>query len=293
MTQLVESDNVSDAWLRAMRALRDEKGEAANLIVCLHSPVMECLAVTAALNALLESHPKAFPIEKIAGTIFPREFYLPDRLGTDAQSHLYQNHRMARVIEDRWNRKGNYFDRMVRWPGRAGTEINQLEEKICYYRAEVGRGKRVCNAFEIALSSPEGAPCEDEERAIQIYDPERDRSIMSFPCLSHISISMTKGQLHMTATYRNQFFLQKAYGNYFGLLRLLNFLAREIGTEVGDLVCIATHADDEIGKSGFKRSDTNRLLEECENMMQTVPSVPFELSYVRPVASKSQTMLAV
>ena len=296
MTRLIECDNVSEAWLEAMRALGEERGETANMIVCLRSPVVECPAVTAALDTFLRSHPKAFPIEKIAGTIFPREFYLPDRLGADAQRHLYDNHRLARIIEDRWSKKGNYFDRMVRWPGRDGSEINQLEKKIGYYRAEVGRGKGICNIFEIALSNPENASYDasyaDEEQDIRIYDPERDRSIMSFPCLSHVSISMTKGKLHMTATYRNQFFLQKAYGNYLGLLRLLNFLAREIGIEVGELVCIATHADDEVGSQGFKRSAVSHLLRRCEDMVQAVPSVPVELLYVRPVPSRSRTALA-
>lgn len=280
MVEAIQSDNVSEAWLRAMLTLRKEEGETANLIVCLRPPVVECPAITAALDGLLRSHLKAFPIEKVAETIFPREFYLPERLGADAACHLYENHRLVRVIEERWNRKGNYFERMVRWPGRGGNDINQLEKKIEYYRAEVRRGKRICNTFEIAISAPDGTACGDED--IRIYDPERDRSIMSFPCLSHISVSLTKGRLHMTATYRNQYFLQKAYGNYLGLLRLLDFLAREIGVEVGDLVCVATHADDEVGNPGFTRRTVGRLLSECEGLLQSTASVPVEISYVRP-----------
>lgn len=293
MARLVDSGNVSEAWLRAMRTLGEDGGETAHLIVCLGPSVMECPAVTTALDGLLRLNPKAFPIEKVAGTIFPREFYLPDRLGAGARHHLYENHRMARVIEDRWSRKGNYFDRMVRWPGRDGSHINQLEKKINYYRDEVARGKRTCNAFEIALDNPDAAACAGEDDDIRIYDPARDRSPLGFPCLSHISISLSKRRLHMTATYRNQYFLQKAYGNYLGLLRLLNFLAREIGVEAGELLCIATHADDENGDPGFKRPAVRRLLSECESLLQTEPSVPVEISYVRPLTSRRQAAVAV
>lgn len=285
MSECISSGNISEAWLHAMHSLAREGGETANLIVCLRPPVLECPAVTASLDSLLRSHPTAFPIEKVAGTIFPREFYLPDRLGPGAQRHLYENHRRARLIEERWSRKGNYFDRMIRWPARDGSEINQLERKIEYYREEVKRGKRTCNAFEIAVDVPGDGACADDDD-IRIYDPERDKSIMSFPCLSHVSISLSKGKLHLTATYRNQFFLQKAYGNYLGLMRLLDFLAREIRVEVGELVCVATHADDEIGNSGFTRRSVGRLLSDCEGLLQTTRSAPVQNAYARPLMGR-------
>ena len=287
MAVFIPSGSVSEAWLRSMLSLREQDGEMAHLVVCLQPPVMECPAVTAALDDLLRRHPKAFPIRKVAGTIFPREFYLPDRLGAGARQHLYENHGLARTIEKRTNRKGTYFDRMVCWPGGDG-EINQLENKIIYLRKMVAKGTHTCNAFEIALAS---APAEDrpEGQDIQIYDPERDRSIYGFPCLSHISISLVKGKLHLTAMYRNQYFLQKAYGNYLGLLRLLAFLAREIGVEAGELLCVATHADDEAGDGPvFKRSVVQQLLSDCGRLLLDTPSTPVETLYVRPALGRDQ-----
>ena len=285
MAKFIRSNNISKVWLRALAALENEAGTTTNLIICLIPPFIESTAITAALDTFLQVNPKAFSIEKIAGTIFPREFYIPDRLGAAAQEHLYKNHRLARIIESRWSRKGNYFDRMVSWPARDGSEINQLEKKISYYREELGRDKRTCNVFEIATNSPNLISNTLDDADIQIYDPEQDCSIMSFPCLSHISVSLSKSKLHMTAIYRNQYFLQKAYGNYLGLLRLLSFLAREIDVEVGELVCVATHANDEVGSNGFKRSEVKQLLDDCARLLPMTPPMPVQTTYIRPVIS--------
>ena len=83
---------------------------------------------------------------------------------------------------------------------------------------------------------------------------------MGFPCLSHISLTLYKGRLNMTALYRNQHFIRKAYGNYLGLSRLLRFICREVGCEAGALVCVAAHADAELGNG---KRDINKLVLDC------------------------------
>ena len=45
---------------------------------------------------------------------------------------------------------------------------------------------------------------------------------MGFPCLSHVSLSLQKGVVHMTAIYRNHEFIKRGYGNYVGLGRVLH-----------------------------------------------------------------------
>ncbi len=290
MTLLIESDNISSAWLQAMLALQKNGGEMANLIVSILPNPTECKAVTVALDRFLSTNPKAFSLEKVAGTIFPWELYLPELLGLAAQTHLYENHQLVRLIERRFNKKGNYFDRMVCWPGPGGTTVNQLEKKISDYRNAVARGCGTHNAFEISLSpvtddSYSEVAVNDLEREgedIRLYDPNLDRSIMGFPCLSHISISLIKHKLHMTATYRNQFFIQKAYANYLGLYRLLAFLAREIGVETGELACVATHADDEAGSNKWTtKSAVNTLLADCKQLLAQTPFTPAETTFSR------------
>jgi hypothetical protein len=46
----------------------------------------------------------------------------------------------------------------------------------------------------------------------------------------------------MTAHYRNHYFVERAYGNYLGLGRLLVFIAHEAGLEPGRLLCVSGHA---------------------------------------------------
>ena len=279
MSELIKSNNISEAWLKSMRYLQTQHGEAANLFVSLSTPALVCAAVTDFLDSFLLRDPKGLSIEKTASTIFPSEFYLPELLGTCAQDHLYQCHRKVRRFEERWNKGGSYFDRMVHWQGRDKV-VNQLERKIDLYRKQLTLNHEAANFFEIAFSDPEedASTFSLEGEAIRTYDPDLDHSIYSFPCLSHISISLSKRKLHMTAVYRNQYFIQKAYGNFLGLLRLLHFLAREIGVETGELVCVATHADNEIGDKGFGKVVTEQALLKCEELLSLTPSRPIELA---------------
>jgi hypothetical protein len=65
----------------------------------------------------------------------------------------------------------------------------------------------------------------------------------------------------MTAMYRRHHYLARAYGNFLGLARLLNFLAHESGNEVGEMLVVGTHAEvEELSKNAGIR-----LLEELRS----------------------------
>jgi hypothetical protein len=90
---------------------------------------------------------------------------------------------------------------------------------------------------------------------LAVYRPELDAKLgMGFPCLSHVSLKLdlALGIVHLTAIYRNQYYLQRAYGNFLGLLRLQAFIARELGIGQGEFVCHATHAKLEAGRGIVK-----------------------------------------
>lgn len=72
---------------------------------------------------------------------------------------------------------------------------------------------------------------------------------------------MHANAIHLTALYRNQGFLRKAYGNYVGLARLARFFAREVGVGVGEIVCVASHADVELDLAGKRALE--RLAADC------------------------------
>ena len=238
-------------------------GKAINLVTVIESTVGEDLAIRRQLDAFLSSRRsgKTWPVSTVANTIFPASLYLP-RLREAARDHLYNMHREGADIRRRLpaNRSGNYFDRLIAWPGQAGS-FNQLDHVI----QRLGAGERrnpLSSAYELAISNPEVDAAVTDE--LRIYKPGTDNSPIGFPCLSHISLTSVDGTLHMTAMYRNQHFLRKAYGNYVGLSTLLGFLSHEAELQPGELVCIATHADAEIGAGqGFGKRDVVSLVDAC------------------------------
>ena len=65
------------------------------------------------------------------------------------------------------------------------------------------------------------------------------------PCLNYLAVQLDVGPpltLGLLCTYRNHDFLERAYGNYWGLCNLLRFMADETGAQPGPLTCISSRA---------------------------------------------------
>lgn len=75
--------------------------------------------------------------------------------------------------------------------------------------------------------------------AAPVYLPGRDTSAMGFPCLSFCSFQLDHGRLHMVAHYRRQHLIERGYGNYLGLSRLLCYVSEQVGLEPGQLMVVA------------------------------------------------------
>ena len=105
--------------------------------------------------------------------------------------------------------------------------FNQLAFFIDRLRKQSKKG-HLSSAYELGVSHP-------IDGELRVQAPWIDKRTMWFPCLSHISLTLDEGVVNMTATYRNQTFVSRAYGNYVGLSRLLRFIAKESGTEAGEL----------------------------------------------------------
>jgi hypothetical protein len=255
--RVIEEDNLSLAWLGATSHLLDRQGRDVNLVVCIAKPLAEDAHVSQTLDSFLSEHGEQ-GIVTVANTVFPQSLYQP-QLGGEAREHLYQSYARAYRVarRHRSNQSGTYFHRLVEWPGKDGP-VNQLEHVILSLQRELRRGHH-SSIYELGLSVvemiPEGEPSEGGGSSfdLRIQMPGRDKRLRGFPCLSHISLTLMKGRLHMSALYRNQHFIRKAYGNYVGLGRLLAFLCCEAGCEPGELVCVASHADAEVSAFGRRR----------------------------------------
>jgi hypothetical protein len=257
MAHLVQSKNLSQAWVEAMERLVElPGGKAVNFNVAFPADGVDDQRVSEEIDAFLrerelrsEDH-EVLEVGTVANTIFPDALY-HHHLGDAAAARLYENYELSMRMHRRRKRdKDTYFNRLTAYPVVAdqskkldmelapnGT-FNQLD-----YHVRRLRGQRtsahLSSSYEMGLSHPFDAE-------LRVHAPLRDKRMSGFPCLSHISLTLADDRVHMTATYRNQTFITRAYGNYLGLARLLRFVATETGARPGEVEVVATHADAEI-----------------------------------------------
>lgn len=271
MTKFIHTQDLSSAWLDALEHLLLCGGKDTNVIVAIERVNEEILDVRQFLDDFLQERSgrrgeEFVPVTTVANTIFPQALYQPQR-GSEARAFLYQRYEQSFAVAKRYqpNRYGTYFRRMVSWQ-TGQKKVNQLEAIINRLCRGLSRPNPLSSAYEIGISdvieTDVGAP---ETGEIRIYQPDYDDGrLMGFPCLSHISLTLFKRRLHLTALYRNQYFIHKAYGNYVGLSRLLRFLCQEIGCEPGELTCVASHADAELTMG--KRAIAS-LIQRCKSRL--------------------------
>jgi len=256
MTVLVSGNTVSHAWLAAVRHLQDTaSGQCSNLAVSMRNPTTEDAAIRRELDTFIRASRPRHPIPKIetvAGTIFPAAFYRP--AAADPQRHLYEWEAKIRAVVRKHpeNRHGTYFERLVAYPGKNDETFNQLHHILERLRSAAAHGWRHANFYELA-----------------VFHAERDSYPVGFPCLSHISVTLVDGRLDATALYRNQFFVARAYGNFVGLGLLLSFLAIESGFELGELLCVASHA--KLEYDTYTKRAVHSLISACESKSKESP----------------------
>ena len=259
MAHFVAGTNVSEAWLKSSQILLEARHSTiANLCIAIADPTTDIQAVRETLGSFrtqcVGEGRRHIPskIATVAGTIFPNDLYRTT--AEDPERHLYALERMIRpaIKRDPQNRRGTYFQRLVAYPESkqaSGQLLNQLKAVLARLRRDKDRGYRNGNKYELA-----------------IFHPSRDNNLQGFPCLSHMSLTLSAGTLSATALYRNQYFVDRAYGNFIGLGNLLAFLSAESGFNCGELLSIASHARLEVGAFGKHR--LTKLLSDCACAMK-------------------------
>lgn len=232
----VNAESVSDAWREAMRALFATSGRRAiHTVVRVTDPVAHTDATWADLDGWLTRH-ELYSIDTVANTIFPRH------IAATSRSHAELVHRYRRMyptLRERLpaNRNGTYFGRLVAYPSANG-EFDQLGAVINRIHQERKGGRAKQARYEAAFAHP--TDLTDDTAAAVIYMPGTDNNAMAFPCLSHCSFQIDRdGQVHLLAHYRSQYMVQRAYGNYVGLGRLLAYVAEQSGLRTGHLTVVA------------------------------------------------------
>lgn len=269
MSKHVGGPNIASAWVAAFNALSAAKGyEIVNLTVTIEDPALELLGVRQQIDrqvAALRAAGRARfdkSVHTVANTIFPVSLYRAGRPDAFYEAvRKGQSHRDGSITS--WGPKGGtYAGRLVAYPTYGGGELNQIKRVIHYLDADTTYRDR----YEIALTRE--APDEDldipaasPDASASTFVPGYDNATRGGQCLSHISLNVTDDRLSMTALYRHQTFVSRAYGNFLGLARLQHFLVQEAQKplQVGELMVVASHA--EIEAPAAARRD--ELLESC------------------------------
>jgi hypothetical protein len=257
MSELLHAvPSVSEAWLLSLeRTAEAPGGRAVHVVSTVTEPGTEIGPVRQVLDDVLAAA-EAQPVETVAETIFPISLYpdpgidwSPELAGRDqealdqAAATLYESYTdmLPLLLTVSANSRGTYFSRMITWPGKEAGGTNQLAARIDGLRREHAARRLTHNALDIDVAA-DALAGENDLRGLQVY-AATDRRIRSFPCLTHIDLTLYRGRLHATAVYRHQYLIDKAYGNLLGLSWLLGFLCQQSGWEMGELAVHATLAD--------------------------------------------------
>ena len=223
---VITDSNVSRAWSRLLlRVINGAGTEVAPLTLSVGggpdgSALAEDPLVRTALDRLLERKGRR-SVDDVAFTIFPQRLWAI--CATRAQLFDLYIATLPRwqALNRRLNRRGLYFERMVRY-GRGPCDGNQLEWVLSQYASRPGIRRSMLQ--------------------VAIFDPERDHvpdAQLGFPCLQQISFEPTSAGLVVNAFYATQQIFDKAYGNYIGLAQLGFFMAQQMQMRLARLNVVA------------------------------------------------------
>jgi thymidylate synthase len=223
---LIVTRSFQIAWVEAARHLSEAGGSTANLVV----HVKDVTAFNSELHDRVTSFAKSIdvlPPKDVAYTVFPHTPYWQSK----SAAEIYRRYNETGGFYDRSRRRphsgwGTYFRRMTHYERPNGEIVNQLDKVISAIR-NWKSARQAAYAIVIAQPGPDTARPEGS------------------PCLSYIAPQVTIGDpltVGLLCVYRNHDFVERAYGNYWGLCELAKFIARETGAEPGALTCVSSHA---------------------------------------------------
>lgn len=224
-----------EAWFAAMEYLiAQDDMTALNVVLEVQNPSIGTALsrkIKNDFNQLLVDA-NQYSIHSVAETIFPGEEYR--KHGVSGVFKNYPDKIYPVLKKENANCRGTYAYRLVRGFDSKNQECNPLENCIERMKSELKNKSTKRAIYEISVDDVETIPIN-----------RNDNSYMGFPCLSHLSFKLMKNEnkVHLTAMYRKHFYVSKALGNLLGLAKLLDFVARELGIEVGTLVCHSTFAE--------------------------------------------------
>ena len=237
---IVTAPSFQTAWANAILMLSESKWDLWNLVVQIENPELIEDTIHKSMCAFSKENGLIGP-DQVAYTIFPYKLF---HTGVNRQRlyNVYWRYFRSNHLATHSNWRGTYFERMIRY-----KPINDNDEPI----DQLGNIIDSINGRTVNYG---------KSYVIVIPYPNRDgRRIMGAPCLNYITVQVegspqTGMSISLLAVYRNHDFLKRAYGNYLGLCKLLQYIAAETNSNLGRVTCISSHA-----YVPFKKNDIKRL----------------------------------
>lgn len=248
----IKGVSVVDVWLQGVTYLLEEVGspyEELDIYLKVSDPLKLSPTdrkIYDLVDAFLTENDRAQSIHTVAETIFPYSYYR--RLGMKGVLEQY-----ADDMEEIWKGRsdsswGCYAYRMLRRKDANGKNYNPLKHKIAHLKKH--KIKRAC--FELDAGDPDmtgealdfDAIDRDPSCDLATYDDRIDRTktFGNLPCMSYLSMTVFGGALHLNATYRRHYYIERLLGNLVGLGRLQYALARETNLARGGITINSTLA---------------------------------------------------
>lgn len=223
---LIIKQSFQEAWIAAAKKLEQSNWEIHNLMVTIQNSTLFDKQLDRRFIDFAEKNNLIKP-KDVAYTIFPHNLY--DIWCEDA-TKLFEEYNKKRGLYDRLRKRphrgwGTYFRRMTHYHLGVGNIENQLDNIL---KAINSRERISKAAYTIVIQKPGG----------ETIRP------LGGPCLNYLTIQLQSNpkKLGILALYRNHDFLERAYGNYWGLCNLIHFMATETDFYPGSLTCVSSHA---------------------------------------------------
>lgn len=244
---IIEGSSIAECWLKALIQMVDGRTtEISPFIANIKFTNVEHeyeAQLKGDLDIFLRS--KTLPeIATTANTIFPFSLSGGDRCVYERFDRVWRS-----VKSDGRNRYGHYFRRLTSYGEKHGASVNQLKHIIETFNGTEKRQPVHRRSALIATT----------------FDPLIDHTaqpMRGFPCLQQVCfIPNTGDTLNLNAIYAMQHLSDRAYGNYLGLQRLGEFVAKQTQLTFTELNCIASV----LSLGSMKKAQASEIVDKYRN----------------------------
>lgn len=224
---LISSSNFQDAWAEAIIKLKENRWTIWNLVVQITNPLEINQQYHEEVTAFAKSQ-SLIPPNQVAYTIFPFKFYQPKCRRDKLYKKIKKYFNYTRTQKHSgW---GTYYERMI-WYCPSGDENKKYDQLGNIIDSINNRPANYGASYFMIIPYPE----------------KQATRLMGAPCLNYVTVqvettSEKKKNVSLLAVYRNHDFLERAYGNYYGLCKLLEYIASETNSTLGVVTCVSSHA---------------------------------------------------